>query len=67
MTFKELLQIVPDPQALEERAAIIQFDSLPDTPGREPPMTQAEAEAECVRQWLAANPQKKTQSKLFES
>jgi hypothetical protein len=62
MTFKELLAIVPDQEALVERAAIIQFDSRRSSDGQ---MSHAEAEAECVRQWIASNGLKR-QSKMFK-
>jgi len=58
MTFAELLTRVPDPHALEERAAIIQFDS------GGPPEDREGAEVEAVRQWDEANRPKK-QAKMF--
>jgi hypothetical protein len=58
MTFAELLTRIPDPHALEERAAIIQFDS------GGPPEDREGAEVEAVRQWVEANRPKK-QAKMF--
>lgn len=57
MTFKELLAKVDDPEALEERAAIIQFESGEI-------MTRDAAEKEAVRQWVEANSPKK-QGRIF--
>lgn len=59
MTFAELLARVPDKVALEERAAIIQFESGEI-------MTREAAEKEAVKQWLEGKPQPKKQQKMFQ-
>jgi hypothetical protein len=61
MTFEELKTRVPDPEALEERAAIIEFESTPKD-GPKPSRMQAEVAA--VLQWLEAEREKK-QGRMF--
>ena len=57
MTFAELLARVSDPEALKERAAIIQFESGEI-------MTREAAEAAAVRQWIEEHAPRK-QAKMF--
>ena len=57
MTFKELLAKVDDREALEERAAILQFESGEI-------MTREAAEAAAVRQWVEEHAPKK-QGRIF--
>ncbi|AMV20454.1 hypothetical protein [Planctomyces sp. SH-PL14] len=61
MTFEGLKARIPDPDALEERAAIIEFES------GEPKPSRWQAECAAVRQWLEAEREKKpkTQAKMF--
>ena len=61
MTFEELKARVADPEALEERAAIIEFCSGDPKPSR------WQAECAAVKQWLEAEREKKpkTQTKMF--
>jgi len=61
VTFEELKARVADPDALEERAAIIEFESGDPKPSR------MQAEVAAVRQWLESERQKKpkTQGRMF--